>query len=175
MGAEVRPAELGFTVPNVVSPLAACVRTGDLVNTAGQLPASDGEMIAVGKLGGAATVIRETHTGAASTLIQDAGDHGRLRGHEGGPAHRDPGGCSGAGSQGGAGQLRQPRPTATDFFTVAGLDEQIQQEVGAQILAQIPLGRFGLPEEIAAAVAFLLYDEAAFITGAELVMTGGMP
>jgi NAD(P)-dependent dehydrogenase (short-subunit alcohol dehydrogenase family) len=37
----------------------------------------------------------------------------------------------------------------------------------------IPLGRFGLPEDIAAAVAFLLSDEAAYITGANLVVDGG--
>ena len=54
-GAEARLAELGITVPEVVPPVAAyqpTARTGDLVFTAGQLPARDGEMIAVGKLGG---------------------------------------------------------------------------------------------------------------------------
>jgi enamine deaminase RidA (YjgF/YER057c/UK114 family) len=55
MGAEERLAELGITVPEVVPPVAAyqpTARTGNLVFTAGQLPARDGEMIAVGKLGG---------------------------------------------------------------------------------------------------------------------------
>jgi NAD(P)-dependent dehydrogenase (short-subunit alcohol dehydrogenase family) len=37
----------------------------------------------------------------------------------------------------------------------------------------IPLGRFGQPEDIAAAVAFLLSDEAGYITGANLVVDGG--
>ncbi len=37
----------------------------------------------------------------------------------------------------------------------------------------IPLGRIGLPGDIAAAVAFLLSDEAAYITGANLVVDGG--
>ena len=54
MGAEAKLAELGLTVPDVVPPLAAylpAVRTGNLVYTAGQLPAREGEMLAVGKLG----------------------------------------------------------------------------------------------------------------------------
>lgn len=54
MGAESRLEELGITVPDVVPPVAAyqpTSRSGDLVFTAGQLPARDGEMIATGKLG----------------------------------------------------------------------------------------------------------------------------
>jgi meso-butanediol dehydrogenase/(S,S)-butanediol dehydrogenase/diacetyl reductase len=38
----------------------------------------------------------------------------------------------------------------------------------------IPLGRFGQPEEIAAAIAFLSADEASFITGANLLVDGGV-
>ena len=56
MSVEQRLAELGITVPEVVPPVAAyvpAVRTGNLIYTSGQLPARDGEMIAVGKLGGA--------------------------------------------------------------------------------------------------------------------------
>ncbi len=55
MGAESTLADLGITLPQVVPPLAAyqpAARTGNLVFTAGQLPARDGEMIAVGKVGG---------------------------------------------------------------------------------------------------------------------------
>ena len=54
-GVEARLAKLGITLPEVVPPLAAyqpTARTGTLVFTAGQLPARDGEMLAVGKLGG---------------------------------------------------------------------------------------------------------------------------
>lgn len=56
MSVEQRLAELGITVPEVVPPVAAyvpAVRTGNLIYTSGQLPARDGQMIAVGKLGDA--------------------------------------------------------------------------------------------------------------------------
>jgi acetoacetyl-CoA reductase len=43
-----------------------------------------------------------------------------------------------------------------------------------KILPQIPVGRLGRPEEIAALVAFLCSDEAAFMTGANLAINGGM-
>ncbi len=42
------------------------------------------------------------------------------------------------------------------------------------ILAQIPLGKFGEPEDIASAVCFLAAPEARFITGQTLVVDGGM-
>ena len=53
-GPEERLAELGLTLPEVVPPLAAyqpTARSGNLVFTAGQLPARDGAMLATGKLG----------------------------------------------------------------------------------------------------------------------------
>jgi enamine deaminase RidA (YjgF/YER057c/UK114 family) len=58
MSVEQRLAEIGLVIPDVVPPVAAyvpAVRTGNLVYTSGQLPARDGEMIAVGKLGDTVT------------------------------------------------------------------------------------------------------------------------
>jgi 3-oxoacyl-[acyl-carrier protein] reductase len=40
--------------------------------------------------------------------------------------------------------------------------------------AQIPLGRLGAPDDVAAAVCFLASDEAAYITGHVLAVNGGM-
>ena len=44
----------------------------------------------------------------------------------------------------------------------------------AAMLQQIPLGRFGLPEDIAAAVCFLASKQAGYITGSTLHVNGGM-
>ena len=52
----------------------------------------------------------------------------------------------------------------------AGLDESVIEK----ILAQIPLGRQGRSEEVAALVAFLVSDEAEYITGQTLHVNGGM-
>ena len=49
----------------------------------------------------------------------------------------------------------------------------VPEEVRAKIVAQIPTGRLGKPEEIAYAVGFFLPDEAAWITGANLSANGG--
>ena len=49
----------------------------------------------------------------------------------------------------------------------------IPEDVRNQIVAQIPVGRLGKPEEIAALVAFLASEDGAFITGANIAANGG--
>jgi 3-oxoacyl-[acyl-carrier protein] reductase len=54
------------------------------------------------------------------------------------------------------------------------LTDVIADELKEQMLAATPLGRFGDPEDIAAAVRFLCSDEASFITGEVLLVDGGL-
>ncbi|GAB2585216.1 acetoacetyl-CoA reductase [Dyella jejuensis] len=49
----------------------------------------------------------------------------------------------------------------------------VPEEVREKIIAQIPVGRLGKPEEIAHAVAFFTTDDASWITGANLAINGG--
>ena len=49
----------------------------------------------------------------------------------------------------------------------------VPEKIREKIIAQIPAGRLGRPEEIAAGVAYLLSEEAAFVTGADLSINGG--
>jgi 3-oxoacyl-[acyl-carrier protein] reductase len=49
----------------------------------------------------------------------------------------------------------------------------VPEDIRKQIVAQIPLGRFGTPEEIALAVLFLCSPAASWITGITLRMNGG--
>ena len=50
----------------------------------------------------------------------------------------------------------------------------LPDEVKAKILAKVPLGRIGKPEDVASAVKFLASEEAAYITGHVLAVNGGM-
>lgn len=61
-----------------------------------------------------------------------------------------------------------PGMTATD-----AVEKSLTEEFRTLFLRHIPLGRMGLPEEIAAAVVYLASDEAAYITGQILSVSGG--
>jgi 3-oxoacyl-[acyl-carrier protein] reductase len=101
------------------------------------------------------------------------------------------------GSSGNAGQINYAAAKAG----IAGLTRSLAREIGsrgitvncvapgfidtdmtralteaqrAAVLEQIPLGRLGKPEDVAAAVAFLASPQAAYITGATLHVNGGM-
>ena len=67
-----------------------------------------------------------------------------------------------------------PGPIETPALEKVGLPpEQVEQAI-AHFASQVPLGRRGKPEEIAAAVLFLASDESSYITGVDLAVDGGM-
>ena len=50
----------------------------------------------------------------------------------------------------------------------------MNDDIRAQIVESVPVGRLGQPSEIARAVEFLSADDAGFITGANLPVNGGL-
>ena len=62
-----------------------------------------------------------------------------------------------------------PGPIVTEM-TRAGRNNAERLEM---MLARIPMGRYGEPEEVANAVLYLASDEASFVTGSEVVVDGG--
>jgi NAD(P)-dependent dehydrogenase (short-subunit alcohol dehydrogenase family) len=61
----------------------------------------------------------------------------------------------------------------TPMVSNALADREDGNEVRVALMNAHPIGRFGVPREIADAIAFLASDDASFITGAELVVDGG--
>ncbi|SHM10305.1 3-oxoacyl-[acyl-carrier-protein] reductase [Paracoccus solventivorans] len=59
-------------------------------------------------------------------------------------------------------------------FIETAMTDALNDEQKSRILGQIPAGRMGRPEEIAAAVLYLSSTEAAYVTGATLHVNGGM-
>lgn len=68
-----------------------------------------------------------------------------------------------------------PGPIGTPIYSkMEGMTEEQVQEMGTNFAQNIPLSRFGEPQEIANAVAWLASDEASFVNGIELEIDGGM-
>jgi 3-oxoacyl-[acyl-carrier protein] reductase len=59
-------------------------------------------------------------------------------------------------------------------FIDTDMTRELPEAQRKQLLVAIPLGRLGDPDEIAAAVAFLASDDAAYVTGTTLHVNGGM-
>jgi len=67
-----------------------------------------------------------------------------------------------------------PGPIVTPIFERTGLPKEAVDEFAREIVAKVPMKRFGQPEEVAATVAFLASQDASYITGVEINVDGGM-
>jgi len=59
-------------------------------------------------------------------------------------------------------------------YIATAMTEKLPDDIKKAFLEVIPMKRFGLPDEVAHAVLFLLSDEAAYITGEIINLNGGM-
>jgi NAD(P)-dependent dehydrogenase (short-subunit alcohol dehydrogenase family) len=67
-----------------------------------------------------------------------------------------------------------PGPIETPILDRMGFPEERLRQTKEWITSQVPLKRFGTPDEIASAVLFLTSPESSYIVGTELVVDGGM-
>jgi NAD(P)-dependent dehydrogenase (short-subunit alcohol dehydrogenase family) len=67
-----------------------------------------------------------------------------------------------------------PGPILTPIFGRTGLPQAAVDEFAAHVKSQVPMKRFGTPEEIGHAVLFLASSDASYITGVDLYVDGGM-
>ena len=67
-----------------------------------------------------------------------------------------------------------PGPVTTPIFNKAGLAPQELKKLAQSIQDQVPMKRFGLPEEIAKTVLFLASSDSSFLLGTEIIADGGM-
>jgi NAD(P)-dependent dehydrogenase (short-subunit alcohol dehydrogenase family) len=66
-----------------------------------------------------------------------------------------------------------PGPIDTPIFNGV-LNEEQTKQFNATVVANVPLGRMGNPDEVAKAASFLASDDSSYITGTELFVDGGM-
>lgn len=67
-----------------------------------------------------------------------------------------------------------PGPIATEIMNKIGLSEEQLAGINEWLIGRIPLGKIGKSEDVAKMVTFFCGDAATYITGAEIVMDGGM-
>ncbi len=67
-----------------------------------------------------------------------------------------------------------PGPTDTPLLSAVAGDDERGQKVRAALIGAIPMKRVGQPEDIPGAVCFLASDDAAFITGQTISVSGGL-
>jgi NAD(P)-dependent dehydrogenase (short-subunit alcohol dehydrogenase family) len=62
----------------------------------------------------------------------------------------------------------------TPIFDRLGMSSDERSRLEQSMAAQIPMGRFGRPAEVAAAAVFLASDDSSYVTGIELAVSGGL-
>ena len=67
-----------------------------------------------------------------------------------------------------------PGPVATPLYDKLGLGQADLDTTRSWLIGQLPIGRFGEPEEIADAAVYFASDESRFVVGSELIVDGGM-
>jgi NAD(P)-dependent dehydrogenase (short-subunit alcohol dehydrogenase family) len=67
-----------------------------------------------------------------------------------------------------------PGPIVTPILGRTGLPQEAIDDFAKGVLTKVPMKRFGQPEEVAGAVAFLASSDASYITGVEINVDGGM-
>lgn len=70
--------------------------------------------------------------------------------------------------------MLSPGPTDTEILGKLGVSTEARPAFEAQMVAAIPLGRLGRPEELANAALFLASEAGSFVTGINLQVDGGM-
>jgi NAD(P)-dependent dehydrogenase (short-subunit alcohol dehydrogenase family) len=66
-----------------------------------------------------------------------------------------------------------PGPIETPIFGKTGLPQEAIDEFARDVVGRVPMKRFGQPNEVAGAVAFLASQDASYITGVEINVDGG--
>lgn len=67
-----------------------------------------------------------------------------------------------------------PGPIETPIFGKTGMEQEQMEQFAGAMQQRVPLNRFGQADEVAKVVAFLASDDAAYVTGSEYHVDGGL-
>ena len=67
------------------------------------------------------------------------------------------------------GEIGNTKMTEEYYAQISEPDKTLQE-----MIKKIPLGRYGQPQEVAEAILYLASDESTYLTGASLIIDGGM-